>query len=127
MFFYLKVNLKMYCIKIKKYVIMWNMKNIENKKIIYYKEYTDDVIKSKDQEYKIKDNYKWIHDNIFYRICSWIIWKIAEMVVFIYYKLILKVKIENSKVLKRYKNQGYFIYGNHTRSCSEMFLFHGLL
>lgn len=117
----------MYCIKIKKYVIMWNMKNIENKKIIYYKEYTDDVIKSKDQEYKIKDNYKWIHDNIFYRICSWIIWKIAEIVVFIYYKLILKVKIENSNVLKKYKNQGYFIYGNHTRSCSEMFLFHGLL
>lgn len=95
------------------------MKKIENKKVFYYKKYTDDFIESKNQNYKIDDNYKWIHKNIFYNACSWIIWQIASFLGFIYYKLILKIKIENNEILKKYKKQGYFIYGNHTQPVGD--------
>ena len=91
------------------------MKKLENKKVIYYKKYSDDVVESRNQNYKIKNDFKWIHNNIFYRICSWLLWKIAAMIVFIYYKLILHVKVENKDILKKYKKQGYFMYGNHTQ------------
>ena len=91
------------------------MKKLENKKVIYYKTYTDDGVESKNQNYKIKDNFKWIHKNVFYKICSWILWKIVAVFVFIYYKLILRIKIENKDILKKYKKQGYFLYGNHTQ------------
>ena len=97
------------------------MKKIENKKIIYYKTYEDDVVESKNQNYKIKDNYKWINKNIFYRFCAWILWHIAEILVVIYYKFILNIKVENKKVLKKYKKQGYFIYGNHTQPVRRCF------
>ena len=77
------------------------MKKLENKKVIYYKKYSDDIIESKNQNYKIKDDFKWIHNNIFYRVCSWLLWKIAAIIVFIYYKLILHVKVENKDILKK--------------------------
>ena len=41
------------------------------KKIYYYSTYEDDIIKSSNQDYKLKDNYKWIHTNIFYKILSY--------------------------------------------------------
>ena len=91
------------------------MKKLENKKVIYYKKYKDDVVEYKNKNYKIKDNFKWIHKNVFYKICSWILWKIVAVFVSIYYKLILRIKIENKDILKKYKKQGYFLYGNHTQ------------
>ena len=97
------------------------MKKLENKKVIYYKKYSDDIIESKNQNYKIKDDFKWIHNNIFYRVCSWLLWKIAAIIVFIYYKLILHVKVENKDILKKYKKQGYFMYGNHTQIVRRCF------
>ena len=39
-------------------------------KAYYYQSFEDDVVQSKEQEYKLKENYKWIKNNIFYRICS---------------------------------------------------------
>lgn len=98
------------------------MKKIENKKVIYYKDYNDDVIESRNQNYKIKDDFKWIHSNIFYRFFSCILWKIAVIVVFVYYRLIKHIKIENKEILKKYKKQGYFIYGNHTQPVGDAFM-----
>ena len=98
------------------------MKKLENKKVIYYKTYSDDIVESKNQNYKIKDNYKWIHNNIFYRMFSCVLWKIAAIIVFIYYKLILHIKVENKEVIKKYKKQGYFVYGNHTQPVGDAFM-----
>lgn len=33
--------------------------------IRYYNTYEDDFVESKNQNYKLKDNYKWIKNNIF--------------------------------------------------------------
>lgn len=95
---------------------------MNKKKIYYYKSYEDDVITNKNQEYKIKSNYKWIHNNIIYEICSNILYGFAYIVSLFYCKFVLHVKIENRKVLKKYNKQGYFVYGNHTQPIGDVFI-----
>lgn len=92
------------------------------KKVYYYKNYTDDLIVSKNQHYKLKKDYKWINNNIFYKICSWLIYYFAYVISWFYCKFFLHVKIENRKILDEYKNQGYFLYGNHTQPIGDVFI-----
>ncbi len=94
----------------------------KNKKIIYYKTYNDDVITNQNQNYKLKSNYKWIHNNILYSLLSNFLYAFAYLVSCIYFKLIANVKVENKKLLTKYKKQGYFLYGNHTRPIGDVFL-----
>ena len=97
-------------------------KRIKSKKVIYYNSYKDDVIKSSNQDYKIKDNYKWIHKNIFYNIFSKIVFGLGKIVSYIYCKFFLHIKIENKEILNSFKNTGYFIYGNHTQPIGDAFI-----
>ena len=46
------------------------------KKIYYYDDFDSDVVKSKNQEYVLKENYKWIHKNVFYKIWAYILYVI---------------------------------------------------
>ena len=95
---------------------------MKENKVYYYKSFEDDFVVSKKQEYKLPDNYKWIHYNIFYKMFSSILYRIAKLCGFIYCKFFLHVKIENKELLKKYKNQGYFIYGNHTQAIGDVFI-----
>ena len=78
------------------------------KKIYYFNTYEDDVIESHKQNYSLKKNYKWLHNNIIYQLCSWIIYYFFVIVSLIYCKLVLKVTYKNRKVLKKAKS--YFVY-----------------
>ena len=95
---------------------------MKESKIYYYKSYNDDFVKSKNQNYKLKENYKWIQDNILYRICSEIVYFIAYIFGFFYCKFVLHVKVKNRKILKKYSKQGYFLYGNHTQPVGDVFI-----
>lgn len=88
----------------------------------YYKSYNDDFVQSKNQDYKLKENYKWINDNIFYCIASKLMYYIAYIVGGFYCKFCLHVKVKNRKVLRKYKKRGYFIYGNHTQVIGDVFI-----
>ena len=90
------------------------------KKIYYYKDFDSDVVKSKNQEYVLKDNYKWIHKNILYKIISYLLYSVFFIFSFIYSKLILKVTIKNRKILKGKKS--YFLYINHTQEVGDAFI-----
>ena len=92
------------------------------RKTYYYNSYKDDVVQSKNQNYNLKEDYKWIKNNIFYKIYSSIIYFFAYIFGIIYCKYILHVKIKNSKILKKYKGQGYFLYGNHTQIIGDVFI-----
>ncbi len=94
----------------------------KKKKIYYYKSFEDDFIESKNQDYKLKENYKWINNSIWYQICSKILYVLAYIFGLIYNKFILHVKIENKKILKPYKKQGYFLFGNHTQPLGDVFI-----
>ncbi len=91
------------------------------KKINYYESFEDDFVQSEDQNYKLPDDYRWIHSNIFYKICSRLIYEVAYFISLIYCRFFLHIRIKNRKILKKYKNQGYFIYGNHTQPIGDVF------
>ncbi len=91
------------------------------KKINYYQTYQDDFVQSQDQNYKLSEDYKWIHKNPTYKISSCILYKIAYYVSKIYCRLFLHIKIKNAKILKKYKKEGYFMYGNHTQPIGDVF------
>lgn len=95
---------------------------MEKNKTYYYKSYNDDFVESKNQNYKLKENYKWIKDNILYRLCSGILYFFACIFGFFYCKFGLHVKVKNRKILKKYKKQGYFLYGNHTQPIGDVFI-----
>ena len=94
----------------------------KGKKIYYYKTYNDDFVESEDPNYKLPDDYIWIHNNIIYKICSSILYFIAYIFGAIYCKCFLHVKVENREVIKKYKKQGYFLYGNHTLAMGDVFI-----
>ena len=85
-------------------------------------EYNDDIVKTKSQDYKIGNNYRWMHTNFIYCICSNIIYLIARIFSFLYGKIYLRVRVENKVDLKKFKNTGYFVYGNHTQVFGDVFL-----
>ncbi len=87
--------------------------------IKYYNTYEDDFVQSKNQNYKLRKNYKWIKNNILYKIISFLIYIPFLIYSFIYTKLILKVTFKNKKILKNYKN--YFLYANHTLEMGDAF------
>ena len=82
----------------------------------------DEVVKFKTYHYNISEHYKYIHKNIFYKMWSFITYRlIATPLAFVYYKIINPVKFVNKKVLKQCKNNGYFIYANHTNQFGDAF------
>ena len=91
------------------------------KKINYYKTYNDDFVQSRDQNYKLPQDYKWIHNNILYKTCSRILYFLAYILSLFYCKLFLHIKIKNRQILKKYDKQGYFLYGNHTQPVGDVF------
>lgn len=92
------------------------------KPINYYKTYEDDFIKSKNQNFKLPDNYVWTKNDICYKIASKILYVLAYIFGLLYCKLFLHVKIKNKKILKKYRKQGYFLYGNHTQEVGDVFI-----
>ncbi len=95
---------------------------MRGEKVYYYKSFEDDFVKSRNQDYKLKENHKWINDNIWHRICSKILYSFAYVFGLFYNKFVLHVKIENKNLLKKYKKQGYFLYGNHTQPIGDIFI-----
>ena len=96
---------------------------MEAKKIIYYsdeinEEHSGKKIKVKQ---KIDKNYKYINKNIFYKILTFICYRIiATPIAFAYCKLFKRISFKNKKCLKAIKGSGYFAYANHTNQFSDV-------
>lgn len=95
---------------------------MEKRKVYYYKSYNDDFVESKNQNYKLKENYKWIKNNILYKLCSDVLYFFAYIFGIFYCKFVLHVKVRNKKILRKYRKQGYFLYGNHTQPIGDVFI-----
>jgi len=92
-------------------------------KVIYYEDMNEEHSGHKIKIKKpIDKNYKYINNNIFYKIFSFITYRlIATPIAFIYCKLFKRIKFVNKKVLKKCKGKGYFVYANHTNQYSDVF------
>lgn len=99
------------------------MQKNKSEKIVYYNdELNDDFASNEITPVKINENYKYIHKNIFWKISSFIIYRIIFLVpCYIYTKIKYRMKIVNRNVLKSKKNEGYFLYSNHTQEVLDTF------
>lgn len=92
-----------------------------DKKIIYYddelnNEFSTAVITAK----KIDKNYTYIYKGVWKKFTHFFWYRIvATPLAFLYLKLYFGHKIVNKKVLKGFKDTGWFIYGNHTHFMAD--------
>lgn len=89
-------------------------------KKVYYESFSDELVENSNQDYKLKDNFKWIHNNIFYGFCSYILYLFFVIVGFFILKIYYRVKFVNKKALKKYKK--YYVYSNHTLEMGDPFI-----
>lgn len=89
-------------------------------KTIYYSNYSEDFIHSKNQDYKLPRGYVWIHNNIFYRIFSHIIFRLFGLIGRLYCYLFFRIQVINRELLDDVDG-GFFLYGNHTQPIVDVF------
>ncbi|MBE5732119.1 MAG: hypothetical protein E7353_03690 [Clostridiales bacterium] len=91
------------------------MKNKKQKVIYYNDENNDDFAGTNIKTKQIDENYKYVHKNPIWRFFEFIVYYvIAIPLVWLFMRVILRVKFVNKKAVKAYKKQPYYMYGNHT-------------
>jgi 1-acyl-sn-glycerol-3-phosphate acyltransferase len=89
--------------------------------IIYYNDMANDEFSAaKIVPKRIDGTYVYCHDGIWKGLTHFFWYRIvANPLAFVYLKLKFRHKIINKRVLKASKNEGYFIFGNHTQPIAD--------
>ena len=102
---------------------------MQKQKVHYYKnELEDDFAENNGNIKKIKidKNYKYLHKNIFWKISSFILYRLIFLLpAYIYAKVKFGLKIEGKDKIESYRKknkEGFFIYQNHTQEILDTFL-----
>ena len=97
---------------------------MKSKKINYYKDELNDEFSGAEITPRIIDeNYKYIHKNPLWDFSSFLLQNVLSMPIKILYgKIKFKIKYIGKEKLKPYKNQGYFVYVNHTQVFGDVFI-----
>ena len=91
-------------------------------KIQYFTRFDEDLVETADQNYQLKDNFKWIRTDWQFNFLATVISAGAKAFGYGFNKLVLRQRFANLDVLKPYCGQGYFIYANHTQPVGDVFL-----
>ena len=97
------------------------------RKIIYYQdELNDEFSTAQISAMPIDDDYKYIRDASFFgKITHWFWLRVVFTPIATFYsKFILRQKIINKGLLKKFKFTGYFLYGNHTHDLGDALMPH---
>lgn len=96
---------------------------MKNKEVIYYEdELNDEFSKAQIVPRKIDEKYKYNKGPI-WDFCSFVLQNVLSMPIkYLYSKFKFKLKFIGKEKFKKYKNQGYFIYGNHTQVLADTFI-----
>ena len=90
-------------------------------RVRYYESFTDDFEVSKNQDFKIPKDYKWVRKDPFSRILSALVYALALLFSSIYCYLFLHMRVRGREKVKKVKG-GFFIYGNHTQPIGDVFI-----
>ncbi len=92
-------------------------------KVIYYTdELNDEFSEKKITPKKIDENYQYKH-GIMWNICSYIVQNFISMIIKVpYQKIKFRLKYVGKEKFKKYKNEGYFVYVNHTQTFADTFI-----
>lgn len=92
------------------------------KQIYYSDELNDDFANNNIKQVKLEDDFKYINNNIFYKIITFIFYRlIVTPLVWCYVKIKYHQKFINKKALRKVKGS-YFLYGNHTNGDLDAFV-----
>ncbi len=93
------------------------------RKTFYYSDLlNDDFANTKINNKPLGAKFKYYSNNFFAKMRKFIVYRIiVEPIVFFYLRLIANVKFVNTKVMKPYKKQACFLYGNHTSYVHDAF------
>ncbi len=93
----------------------------KEKQIIYYDdELNNEFSTAQIVAKKIGDDYVYVHKSAIKKFTHFFWYRVvATPIAFIYLKLKFHHKIVNRKLLKEYKKEGYFIFGNHTQPTGD--------
>lgn len=94
---------------------------MKKEKIRYYHSFDEDFIESKEQNYKLDADYKWLRHDILSKFLSVLIYTLALIFSSVYCHLFLHLKFKNRKALRGTAKSGAFIYANHTQPVGDVF------
>ena len=100
-------------------------KNNAEIKTVYYNDPLNDEFSGviKKRKVSVGADFKYINTNLLYSCIKFIIYRIlATPIAFLYSKFKFNLKIIGKEKIKKYKNQGYFLYGNHTQMLGDGFM-----
>lgn len=97
---------------------------MKSKQINYYKdELKDEFSGAKITPRVIDENYKYIHKNPLWNFASALLQNVISMPIKILYgKIKFRIKYVGKEKLRPYKNEGYFVYANHTQVFADVFI-----
>jgi 1-acyl-sn-glycerol-3-phosphate acyltransferase len=87
----------------------------------YYSSFDEDFSKSKNQDYVLPQNYKWLRTSLPFRFASAALYSLALLISSVYCRLFLHIRFKNRKILKETLKTGAFIYANHTQPIGDVF------
>ena len=91
---------------------------------VYYNDYSDDFIETKNQAKTIPEDYIFIKKNPFLRFAGFLLFFIFKIIARVYARFALHLKIVGKDNLKRYVKEtekGYYIYANHTLPYGDVY------
>lgn len=93
------------------------------KKIIYYSDELNEEFSEAQIVPRVVDkDFRYFHSSLWDK-CSLAVQNVLSMPVkYLYAKLKFRVQYVGREKLKKYKNSGYFIYGNHTQPFADTFI-----
>lgn len=94
---------------------------MDKRKIIYYKSETEDEFSVAQINPKIIDgSYEYIRDKFHQKIFKYFILRpVAFPLAYLYLRMTFEHKTVNAECLKPYRNDAYFMYGNHTQDIAD--------
>ncbi len=94
---------------------------MEKPKVVLYKELSDDFVGNDIKPVSIEGSYVYEPNNVLWKTCAWLLYRLIALPIgFLYSKLKFRYKVVNASSLKVYKDQGYFLYINHTQTFADV-------
>jgi 1-acyl-sn-glycerol-3-phosphate acyltransferase len=81
-----------------------------------------DLVQTCNPAYQLPEEYCWIHSSPVYSAGSFVLYRLFYGFAFFYLHLRHHLRIENRQVFKQVKDQGFFLYINHTQAIADPFL-----
>lgn len=97
---------------------------MNKQRVIYYKdELNDDFAGNNIKRKTLGENFKYVHTNWLWKIFEFVLYyAVASPLVYLIQKIYTRQKFVNKKVFKKVKNEGYFIYSNHTQYMNDAYI-----